>query len=175
MDRGNEARAGGRAAILARGAGIFAALLLFSMMVVATVDVVGRYIFSAPLPGGFELITFSMGLLIYAALPVVTAREEHLTVSVLTHFYVGWKGAARLAVVLAVNIAVLGVMAWRLWIQAISLQQMGAKAMFLGFPIYPFVYAMSVSAAAAAAIQVWLAYRHIAHRSWNLAGSSGEI
>ncbi|HJO85999.1 MAG TPA: TRAP transporter small permease, partial [Rhodospirillales bacterium] len=58
-------------------------LVLFAMMVLTFVDVWARYGFNAPIPGGFEITEYLLVILIYAALPLVTARDEHVTVDVL--------------------------------------------------------------------------------------------
>ena len=50
------------------------------MVVVTCIDVVGRYFFSAPLLGAHEVITISMGIMIYLGMPLVTASREHLMV-----------------------------------------------------------------------------------------------
>ena len=62
--------------------GIAAGLVLFVLMVVVTVDVVGRYIFSAPLQGAYEYIQIGMALLVFLAMPVITARQENVEVEV---------------------------------------------------------------------------------------------
>ena len=59
------------------------AVVMFSMMAVTFIDVTGRYVFSAPIPGGFELIQFLMPLAMFGALPVITRSDEHIVISVL--------------------------------------------------------------------------------------------
>jgi len=53
------------------------------MMALTVADVAGRYIFSAPLPGGSELIGCMLGVSIMAAMPLVSANRNHIAVSVL--------------------------------------------------------------------------------------------
>ena len=55
-------------------------ILLCVMVVVTCIDVVGRYFFSAPLLGAHEIITLSMGVMIYLGIPLVTASREHLMI-----------------------------------------------------------------------------------------------
>ncbi len=59
---------------------LFTAFILFALMVITVLDVVGRYVLNAPLVGAFELTKLSMGLLVFSALPLVTARERHIVV-----------------------------------------------------------------------------------------------
>lgn len=73
-----------RSFILVLGA---AANVLLSIMVVLTcTDVIGRYFFAAPLLGAHELITLSMGIMIFLGMPLVTAADEHLTVDIAEKF-----------------------------------------------------------------------------------------
>lgn len=62
---------------------VFVALVLFYLMALRCVDVVGRYGFNAPVPGASELTGLGLSLLIFGALPIVTARSEHVSVSLL--------------------------------------------------------------------------------------------
>ncbi len=55
-------------------------ILLCVMVLVTCIDVIGRYFFSAPLLGAHEIITLSMGFMIYLGMPLVTAAREHLMI-----------------------------------------------------------------------------------------------
>jgi len=60
--------------------GAAANVLLCVMVIVTCIDVIGRYFFAAPLLGAHEMITLSMGVMIYLGMPLVTASREHLVV-----------------------------------------------------------------------------------------------
>ena len=60
-------------------------ILLCVMVVVTCIDVVGRYFFSAPLLGAHEIITLSMGVMIYLGIPLVTASREHLMIDLVAN------------------------------------------------------------------------------------------
>ena len=64
---------------LDRTLGAAAAVLLFGLMAVTTVDVIGRYIFNWPLRGGFELTELLLLTLVFAGLPLVSRADEHLS------------------------------------------------------------------------------------------------
>jgi TRAP-type C4-dicarboxylate transport system permease small subunit len=68
---------------------LLVAILLFGMAALTFVDVVGRYIFSAPIPGTFETIGLLMGLVTFSALPLVTRAENHITVDLFNSFIKG--------------------------------------------------------------------------------------
>ena len=50
------------------------------MVILTSIDVVGRYFFLTPLLGAHEMITLAMGIMIFLGMPLVTASREHLTV-----------------------------------------------------------------------------------------------
>ena len=47
-------------------------MLLFCLMTLTCVDVIGRYFFSMPVTGGFELTEMMLAALIFVGLPLVT-------------------------------------------------------------------------------------------------------
>lgn len=60
--------------------GVTSATVLFLMMMITAVDVVGRYVFNAPLNGGFEITEMLLAALIYCGLPLVSQRREHIVI-----------------------------------------------------------------------------------------------
>ena len=50
---------------------VMVALFLFAMAALTFVDVIGRYVFSAPVPGTFESVGLLLGLVTFAALPLI--------------------------------------------------------------------------------------------------------
>jgi TRAP-type C4-dicarboxylate transport system permease small subunit len=133
---------------------VFVALVLFYLMVLRCVDVAGRYGFNAPIPGASELTGLGLSLLIFGALPIVTARSEHVSVSLL-HLVLGEFGRRiERGVLLFVSFAVLSVMAWRLWVKAGALAAYRDGSSYLGIPLAPFCYFMSAMTALAAFVVV---------------------
>ena len=65
---------------LMRIADIAAAALIFIMMMLTFADVVGRYLFTAPIFGAAEMIQFLLAMTIFGGLCLVNARDEHITV-----------------------------------------------------------------------------------------------
>jgi len=55
--------------------GIIAGAMIMGMMVVTTVDVIGRDVFNRPLLGAFEVTEILMGLVIFAGMPLATAAR----------------------------------------------------------------------------------------------------
>src|SRR5688572_18642940 len=60
---------------------VTAGAMICVMMLVTTIDVAGRYFLNRPLFGAFEVTEILMGLVIFAGMPLATARREHIAVN----------------------------------------------------------------------------------------------
>jgi len=65
---------------------LIASVTLFSLMVITCVDVIGRYVFNAPLSGSIELTEMALGILVFSVFPVNAWRNEHIVVDMLDKF-----------------------------------------------------------------------------------------
>lgn len=131
---------------------LVASVLLFAMMLVTFVDVIGRYFFGHSLNGAYELTEVLLGLIVFAGLPIVTWRGEHVTVDLLTMRLRAVARAVLARVAAVVTALVLGVLAWRLGVTAGDLLGYGDATVFLGIPLGPVAGAMAALAAAGAAV-----------------------
>ena len=128
--------------------------MILSMMVVTTIDVVGRYFFSRPLWGGFETTEILMGLVVFAGMPMATARREHITID-LFDAMLSWRARcwqAALGDLVCAGIA--AALCWRIWIRGQHLIGVGETTMQLGIPRGYVALAMSVLMLAAALVFV---------------------
>ena len=125
-----------------------AALILLAMALITFVDVTGRYLFNTPVQGAFELIGMGMALLIFAALPEVTARGTHVAVSLVG--FLSKSIQAVLGVIMAALVsAAFCILAWRLFEHAKRMADYGDYAMFTGIPYAPIAFFMAFCAAVA--------------------------
>lgn len=60
------------------------AAFILIMMLLTFFDVIGRYLFSAPIFGAAEMIQFLLAASIFSALGIVSARDEHIAVELFT-------------------------------------------------------------------------------------------
>jgi TRAP-type C4-dicarboxylate transport system permease small subunit len=117
--------------------------LLFAMMLLTFVDVVLRYFFNAPIKGGFEVTEMMMAVLIFAGLPLVSRRNEHVTIDAFDRFFPrGFRRGMHVVIHLVCAAALAG-MAWLLYRKAGSFADIGDITQTLKFPIAPFVYLMA--------------------------------
>ena len=104
---------------LARGTLEAVCIACLAMLVLVTsYDVVGRYVFNAPLASAFSLARMLMALMVFAALPLASAADEHLRAGL---FDAKWSATGlrmRAIVVHAVSTFACAVLTWRLATQA---------------------------------------------------------
>jgi TRAP-type C4-dicarboxylate transport system permease small subunit len=141
------------------------ASLVFGMMILTFFDVVGRYVFNAPVPGTYEFTEMAMGVLVFTGIPIVTAREQHITVVLLDPLIP--KGLRRFqsAFVSLMGAGIIGIFAWRLWKMGSQLREFGDVTSNVQIPLAPFAFYMSIMAALSVMILLGLAWHHIKHQS----------
>jgi TRAP-type transport system small permease protein len=130
------------ARLVEAGLGVIAAALLFAMMLLTFVDVVGRYLFDQSVIGAFEITEIMMALLIFAGLPLVVRREEHVTVDLADRFLPRrLRRAYRVAVELGSGALMLG-LAHLMWRKAGRAADYGDTTTVLLIKYSPFIYAI---------------------------------
>ncbi len=135
------------------------AVLLIALMAVTGVDVVGRYLFDAPLPGAFETTELLLGAFVFAALPLVSREGGHVEVDLFAAFLpgralraLGWFAAAAAA-------GTLGFFAWRLTVLGLHQWADGARSISLQIPFAPFAIFGAVACLLAAVYGLLRAWR----------------
>ena len=141
------------------------AVLLLAMMALTFVDVLGRYLFNSPLNGATEATELLLVSLIFAALPGVTAGDQHVTIDLLdTVIPLGVRRFLR-PVIRLISTAVLAVMAWVVWRHAGRTADAGDETDILGLELAPFAYFISVMCALAALVLLAKMFRDSSDRS----------
>ena len=130
--------------------GVISSITLFALMVLAFVDVWGRYLLTRPVFGGYEVTEFMMGVLIFSALPVLCAREGHVTIDILDHVTPKGFGRWQRFVVNLISAAILVAMSLLLFRHAGELASHNEVTMTLKVPHAPFAYAFAVMTAVVA-------------------------
>lgn len=142
--------------------GAISAAVLFTMMMVTAIDVAGRYLFSRPLAGGFELTEMMLAALIYCGLPLVSKRREHIVID--TFDPLMSKRVKRGLDVVAdiVCSATLAGIGWLLFRRAVRVAEYGDTTSVLTLPLAPVAYLMGTMIVVTAAIHLWLIF--VPHR-----------
>ena len=139
--------------------GLLAAALMFCLMVLTCVDVVGRYFLNKPVVGGFEMTEMLLAALIFAGLPLVTLRSEHVMVDLLDPVTPDWLFRIQHVVATAIGAACTGYLAWRLGLRAEELAARGETTSQLGFRVAWLAWAMSLLMALTAAALLAVMFR----------------
>lgn len=92
-----------------------AAAVMFLMMALTLVDVVGRDLFHAPLPGGFEVTELLLAVIIFLGLPMVTAGASHVDVDLCDPTVPERLKPYQDAAIGLVNIGCFVALSWMLW------------------------------------------------------------
>lgn len=124
--------------------GTLAAVALFCIMALTFFDVGGRKLASASIPGSLELTELLMVVVIFAALPLVSIRREHVVFDSLDHVLP--RPLLRLQAIL-VNLlcgCLLIGLAWLMWQTAGEFAEAGETTAQLKLLKAPFIYGMSV-------------------------------
>ena len=144
--------------------GGFAAVLLFLMMSLTFVDVILRYWFNAPIPGGFEVTELMLASLIFCGIPLVTMEQEHVSVDLFDKFIPKVVHRFRDIVVLVVCTLCVSVLVWRMWLKARESQAYGDITSVLELPLAPVFFLGSFSLALTATVFAILLYRRFQER-----------
>ena len=123
--------------------GAIAATALFAIMALTLVDVSGRKLISTSVPGSLELTELLMVAVIFAGLPLVSLRGEHVVFDSLDPWLAPWLRRMQELLVDLLCAALLGGVAWLMWVKAGQMVQYGDTTAQLKIAQGPFVYLMS--------------------------------
>jgi TRAP-type C4-dicarboxylate transport system permease small subunit len=129
---------------------VIAGTMILAMMVVTTIDVIGRDVFNRPLMGAFEVTEILMGLVIFAGMPLATAAREHITVNFIETVLPPRALCVQAAFTDVVCALIATVMAWRMFVRGSGLVDANETTLVLGAPRGFIAWGMSALLAATA-------------------------
>lgn len=122
------------------------ALVVFSMMALIFTDVFLRYFLNAPIAGSFEIVQFQLALVIFAALPLASATDQHIVVGVFDSFFQGRLRRVQQAGVTLVSIGALALISWLLFLQGRTALRYDKVTGYLELPLAWLDFAMAALA-----------------------------
>ncbi len=158
---GQDNHSGFRPSHLTKAGDGLSSVTLFALMAMTCVDVTGRYFFNAPLNGATELTQLMMGVIVFAILPTVCYREEHVSVDLLDLWMPSRWINPRQFILNGLMAIMLGSVAWRVWISADFMVEYGDATEFLGIPYAPITYFIAIMNGAAAIAFLFNAVRYV--------------
>jgi TRAP-type transport system small permease protein len=125
----------------------FVAILIFAIMALTVVDVAGRYLFNAPVKGSIEAIELMLGLLVYMAIPLASARAEHIRIDLLDYLLGPRARKVQRLIGNGASAVVMAFITWRLYERGAQFAQFKDTSSHLGVPLAPVAWVMAAFAA----------------------------
>ncbi|MCD6078607.1 MAG: Tripartite ATP-independent periplasmic transporter, DctQ component [Ramlibacter sp.] len=139
--------------------GLLSGVALFAIMALTFLDVLGRKFLSSSIPGSLELTELLMVIVIFAALPLVSRRGEHVEFDSLDPYLPMWlRRLQQVAVQLVCAAALLG-LGWLMWQSGAEFGQTGETTAQLKIAKAPFVYGMGLLCALTGLVHVVLVFQ----------------
>lgn len=129
---------------------LLCAVVLLLLTAVTAVDVLGRYLFKAPVPDAADYVRGLMGVLIFGGLPLVSRRNAHLRAGFFDGVFAGRALALRETLVTAASALACGAWAWQLGRQAMDLHGAGEILGMLPLKVGVLVWVMAALSAVSA-------------------------
>jgi TRAP-type transport system small permease protein len=133
-----------------------AASALFAIMALTLIDVGGRKVINTSVPGSLELTELLMVVVIFAGLPLVSLRGEHVVFDSLDPYLPAGLRRFQDALVDLLCALALGGVAWLMWLKAGQMTGYGDTTAQLKITQGPFVYLMSLLCALTAVVHLLL-------------------
>lgn len=127
------------------------AIALFALMAMSFADVVGREVFNRPLPGTVELTEILMAAVVFAVMPSISRRSEHIVVDLLDVYLPRWVRPAQHVLIQLLGTLAFAVICVMLWEDAGKTARYGGTTAYFEIPMAGLLYGMSVLAAITAA------------------------
>lgn len=143
---------------------LITALALVAMTLITVTDVVGRYLFNAPLRGADELTVITLGIAVFSGLPLAIAQRGMISVEILSAIIPGGLQLAFRAVSDLVSGAFLAVCAWQIALKAEKIASYGDTTLFLRIPLAPLICVIAVAVFVSALVFIGLALTAILDR-----------
>ena len=144
--------------------GTISAVALFAIMALTLVDVSGRKLFSHSLPGSLEVTELLLVAVIFAGLPLVSLRQEHIVFDSLDPLLPPWLRRVQQFVVEALCAVALAGIAWLMWVKGAQLGEYGETTAQLKMGLAPFVHGMSLLCAVTALVHAMLMLQTLTHK-----------
>lgn len=149
---------------VSKGMGVVAAFVLAAMMLLTVADVIGRYFFSRPIKGTWELV----GLLLVCAgtwgLAYCQMEKAHIRITIMYDFFSQRVRAAMSVLACLIGLGGFSFMSWQTFLLAKKyfFLPRGDETDTLGIPYSPFILLLSIGAGMMALMLIVDIVRYIA-------------
>lgn len=134
------------------------AAALFVMMWLTLLDVASRKFGSQSIPGAVEITEILMVAVIFAALPLVSLRHEHVKLDVIYQLLSGRRKRMQQMLVHLVSASVYLLLAYLMTQRGLRFAEYGDTTSYLKLPVAPVAFSMAACLAITAAVHVLLIF-----------------
>jgi TRAP-type transport system small permease protein len=124
--------------------GLLCASALFAIMALTFFDVGGRKLLSQSIPGSLELTELLMVVVIFAGMPLVSSRGEHVVFDSLDSVWPAWFLKLQHVLVHLLCAALMVGLAYVMWNTGLQFAENGETTAQLKFSKAPFIFGMAV-------------------------------
>jgi TRAP-type C4-dicarboxylate transport system permease small subunit len=129
--------------LIIESSGIAGVVILLAMMTMTVADVIMRYFFRRPIIGSTEISVTLMVCVVFLGIGWCALNDGHISVDIITN-RLSKRGRALLnAFDNIVTLVLALIIAWRSFIEAVSVKNMEVTSPLLSIPRYPFVFVTS--------------------------------
>ena len=139
--------------------GALSALALFAIMALTFFDVLGRKFLDNSIPGSLEMTEMLMVVVIFASLPLVSMRGEHVLFDSMDPYLPDAVVRAQKAIIHGLLAVLLIALAFLMWKEGANFAAAGETTAQLKVPKAPFIYGMSLLSGLAGLVHIALVFQ----------------
>lgn len=132
---------------LSRIMNIAASAVLAAMTLLTVSDVFLRYFFKKPILGTTEITENMMVCLTFFALAWCAIQQSHLKVDLVMSRFSPKMQAVVESITSSAGLAMVALIAWRSFIEALAMQELNIISSLLKMPVYPFYHVVALGSA----------------------------
>ncbi len=132
--------------VLSAALAVVSGLILLALIGLTFVDVILRYVFSAPILGAKDLLEMGMVVVISLAFPFTWRIGGHIVVDLIPDYGAKALTAARDLLVRLIGAAIFALLAWRAWIRAGDSVLFNEATNMIELPFQPFFWVLAIAA-----------------------------
>jgi TRAP-type C4-dicarboxylate transport system permease small subunit len=117
----------------------FSGVALMAMMFIVAFDVGLRNAFNLPLPGSFDLTTYTMGIVVAVGVAYCAMEKAHIGTEVIVEKLPQKPKLILAAIVTFISFVFTGIITWQSFVNMKSTIALGLQSNILHIPVFPFL------------------------------------
>jgi TRAP-type C4-dicarboxylate transport system permease small subunit len=147
---------------ISRGANLVGLITLGLMAILVLADIMGRYFFSRPLTGSFEMLQLMMIIPVAAGLAYTALRKGHISIGLVKSRFSPRNQAVIDSIISLLSLGVFAIITWQAVLKAESLKLEGSVSQMLQIPVFPFLYVLAAGLAILCLVFIYNIFEHLA-------------